>query len=234
MLTHSIKLRSYYSLTGEGNTNSIIKSWSDPIKHIETNGPYKAVYKRWIPSDHFGLQSWKSSHSHVSATFYKNDIELFKKDVYKNILFFHSDGEKILFIIYESDGINLYSFGIDDKPIKIKSKICIGPDCVVGFQKVSPKYAIALTEEMCTYSPFGSIFDLDGLMFQPDTEKLRPYNNFRVAMPLYNYDYIAYVPIEATPTGFVIWDVKNKVKLSSELSYDDAYADNFDFWEEDA
>ena len=42
------------------------------------------------------------------------------------------------------------------------------------------------------------------------------------------------MPIEATATGFVIWDIKNKERLTTELSYDDAYDDKFNFWEEDA
>lgn len=236
----TIKLRDYYSLTNEGNTKSVIKSWTEPFDHFEGCGPYKVVYKRYIPTDHFGLNNWKSCLSQASATFYKNDIALFKKDVYKDVLFFHTlfDSSEVRFIINELDGINVYSFGLngesDTNPIKIKSNICIGPDCIVGFQKVSPKYAIALTEELCTYSPFGSIFDLDKLMFEADGKKIKSYNNFRTAMPIYNDEFIRYVPIEATPTGFVIWDIVNKVKLAEILSYDDAYADKFDFWEPDA
>ena len=42
-VTQSTKLRSYYSLTGEGNTNNIIKSWDEPFENIITKGPYKAV-----------------------------------------------------------------------------------------------------------------------------------------------------------------------------------------------
>jgi hypothetical protein len=112
--------------------------------------------------------------------------------------------------------------------------VTIGPDCIVDFKRVNFKYAISITEEMCTCDPFTGLFDLDMFFSQNGKEdNVKPYNNSRIYVPLrmdsHYHDSLRYFPVICTETGFIIEDLRTNKIVTKIISYDDVYYGNFDF-----
>ena len=194
-----------------------------------------------IPLNSFGLECWKTINKRqIEISFYENDQLLFTKDgITQSCLIIHTldsnnqTKENTFFSIREGYTINIY-----DMNNKFIREATIGPDCIVDFRRVNEKYAISLTEEMCTYSPFTGLFDLNQFFNQlSDDEQLKPYDNSRVAIPLRSYyqmDHeLKYFPLAFTKDGFILEDLRTNEILTEIIPYDKVYNEEISFYDDE-
>jgi hypothetical protein len=257
-MAQEIKLRDYYYYTddnsyyykqddmewGEDITDKIMKTWTyQPrvITHINGDNTYRAEFTLKRPSDCFSWESWKFKSGGSDVKFFCNDKELFELYSAREPIFYTKDGETRAMVINGDRGYYIQIYNMDG--VKIKSDIKLGADCFVDFIQVSPKYAIGMNEEVCTYSPFGSIWDLENLMFADDTKEENFYSDHRTPITLsgrcicseknpwhgFHRFHSRYIPILARSDGFVVWDTYEKKQMDKIVSYEDAYSGDFDF-----
>jgi hypothetical protein len=269
-MTQQIKLRDYYYYTDSdsyyykqedgylSDDKFIFKeSMNDKLKntwqytprtviHINGDKIYRAEFKLKRPADCFSWESWKHNSGGSDVKFYCNDVELFTEYSSREPIFYTKDGITRVTIITNK----LHVYDMNGDCVANKSDISIGMDCFVDFIQVSPRYAIGMTEECCTYDPCGSIWDLETLMFDEETEQEKFYSNHRTPITLagkcgcnnmrrypkadgknnvYHYYHSRYIPILATPDGFVVWDTVIRNIMDTKVSYKDAYTGNFEF-----
>ena len=248
-MSEGIKLRDYYYYTDmnsfyyklyepEDKNITLKTTWQytpRTIIHINGNKTYRAEFKLMRPSDCFSWESWKFNSGGSDVKFYCNDVELFTEYSSREPIFYTKDGVTRVTII--TNKLNVYD--MDGNWVANKSDISIGMDGFVDFIQVSPRYAIGMTEEFCTYDPCGSIWDLETLMFEEEKEQEKFYSNHRTPITLAgkcNCNYIngrhyhsRYIPILATSDGFVVWDTVIRNIMDTKVSYKDAYTGDFDF-----
>jgi len=240
----------YHKDTGhfKKSMNDILKeTWKytpRTVTYINIDKTYRAEFQLKRPADCFSFESWKFNSGGSDVKFFCNDVELFTKYSSREPIFYTKDGVTRVVIITNK----LHVYDMDGNCIK--SDISIGMDCFVDFIQVSPRYAIGMTEERCTYDPCGSIWDLETLMFDEDTEQEKFYSNHRTPITLAgkcdcnnkkrfpradrgndvsHYYHSRYIPILATPDGFVVWDTVKRKIMDTKVSYKDAYTGDFEF-----
>ena len=208
--------------------------WQKYTIYDETRN-YKATFEAKRPIDCFGWESWKFKSCGSDVDFYHNDVKIFTVYSSREPIFYTKDNITRVLII---NGSTISIYNMDG--VEIKENIPVGPDCFVDFIKVSNKYAIGLTEEGCTRDPFGCIWDLDTLIFGEETDLEKFYSNHRTPITLTgncdwcNYKnkhvgHARYVPIVATPNGFIVWDTLIKKQMENIVTYEDAYTGEFEF-----
>ena len=242
------KPEDYYKDGFKESMNDVLKeTWTytpRTVTHINGDKTYRAEFQLKRPADCFSFESWKFNSGGSDVKFYCNDVELFTEYSSREPIFNTKDGVTRVTII--TNKLNVYSMD----GTCIKSDISIGMDCFVDFIQVSPRYAIGMTEECCTYDPCGSIWDLETLMFDEETEQEKFYSNHRTPITLAgkcdcdnmmrfpranrgnvvsHYYHSRYIPILATPDGFVVWDTVMRKQLDMKVSYKDAYTGDFEF-----
>ncbi len=209
---------------------------------VEEYGIYRAEYTitNDEPLDCCGVFiHWKSNiyygeTDHIK--FYKNNELIFSKTTSpKPCLIIHGDGktdENTFFLVREKYNLNIYN--MENKFIKT---VDLGPDMIVSVKKISPKYGVSIYEEMCTYSRFTGLINLD-ILFKIEKEKdIRFYDNSRVHIPIgdgYGFSGVQYLVVGSNSNGFIIMNKKTKEILPNLVSYDDAFNEVFDFYEENA
>lgn len=108
------------------------------------------------------------------------------------------DEKKLPSIILYGDGMTREGtkFCIGDVSIydfnqKLIRKTCIGPCSHHDIQRINDKYAISNSIEVCTWSNFFGVIDLE-LFFNQigNEEKIRAYDNSRIYVPLLGNDRI--------------------------------------------
>lgn len=231
------RLKGFYQtkhlLTKTDGSKRTYFSSTYPEKVTETRtvtcGIFSAKYNvvdRW-PVNVFGLDSWKGIRGVYKVDFFMSDELLFSIDSHTNpSVVIHGDGltkDKTFFTIHENE------FKIYDMNQTFVRDVDIGGDCFVEFKRVNDKYAIGLTQECCTDSPFTGLFDLD-IMFgiKSSTEK-NPYDNSRVHIPFDpECGCLKMLPLVATNIGFVVRDTTTG-EISTVL-YEDLYENNLQFY----
>jgi hypothetical protein len=169
----------------------------------------------------------KEGHYTTQTTFYEDGIELFSSPSFG---FLYGDGQTRENTFSACDrGCNVQIFNMNDEIIR---ETDIGGDCFVDFKQVSDKYAIALTEEMCTYDPFTCIIYLEDFIFPKENMPNRAYDNARTPMPLTSDSgWLLFVPISAEKDGFRVKNIKTDEILENLVSYEDAYNNKFNWYE---
>lgn len=211
---------------------------SEDIEHI--CGIFSIKYKTlptFVQSDSFGLSGWRSVHAPIDVSFYENDVLLFTKQFkYLPAIVIHGDGltkSNTFFTFNENLNLNIYNMNNQF----IKTKI-IGPDIFVDFKRVNDKYAIAESQEMCTYCPFTSLINLDIFFDIIQSDKKRVYDDSRVHVPLSceaceNSTLVAMV---ATEKGFIVMNkyctpISYNFTEENLVLYDDVFNDVVNFYE---
>lgn len=190
------------------------------------------------PENSFGLYSWKNKHMSISANFYKDNILIFSKDFHRSpSIIIHGDGETELgtFFTFNDKTDSLSIFNMNNQFVKSE---CLGADCFVEIKRVNDKYAIVVTEEICTYDPFTGLVNLNILFGLESSHIQRPYSNSRVHVPLTKdqQNKIRIFPMIANSNGIIIFN-KNDVAINYIFSeenlvlYDDVFNEVFDFYE---
>lgn len=218
---------------------TIMESWKWQKHTIyDETGKYKATFEAKRPMDCFGWESWKFKSGGSDVDFYHNNTKIFTVYSSREPIFNTKDNITRV-LVTKGSTISIYDMDGNE----IKDNIPVGPDCFVDFIKVSNKYAIGLTEEVCTRNPYGCIWDLDALMFGEETELEKFYSNHRTPITLtgncnwcqygrqngHHSGHARYVPIAATPDGFIVWDTWAKKQMDNIVTYEDAYTGEFEF-----
>lgn len=190
------------------------------------------------PENSFGLYHWKSSHNTVNAYFFKNDELLFTKPFKCSpSIVIHGDGitENGTFFTFNDRTKAMSIFNMKNELIKVES---LGADCFVELKRVSDKYAIAVTEEICTYDPFTSLINLDILFGIEQSVINRPYSNSREHVPLTKDqgNKLSLYPMIATNEGLIVlnkFDVNVNYQFTREnlVLYDDIFNKKIHFYE---
>jgi len=185
------------------------------IKHfVHTCGIFSAEYDY---EDHSGLFDSNIGKFGKSAmvTFKENDKILFEmKSGCAPSIVLHGDGKTHNNTKFCIGGVSIYDFNQ-----KLIRHTIIGADSHHDIQRINDKYAISNSIEVCTWSNFFGIIDLDLFFSQTgDEECIRPYDNARIHVPLYGDDRI-YVTC-ADEDGLVL----NNGKI---IRYEDA--ESYDF-----
>ncbi len=234
----NLKLRHYYFYNKEQQCEPDTSSHTNIINE----GEYKAIVTRNRAFDCFGWEHWKQSTGSSLVTFYKNDIEIFKHYSQCGVVILHTLNNITRFLIISNGKIQVYDMNNNN----IYSDISVGTDQFVDFARVSDKYAIGLTEELCTFDPYGSIWDLDGLMFGGKSAECRFYSDHRTPIPLcgkcvckdiwynknrvnINHTHARFIPFMTTEEGFTVWDTYENKLLDKIVSYEEAYNGDFEF-----
>ena len=205
-------------------------------------GKYKAIYNtiNRYPHNSFGLDYWKANVHRKSTeiSFYENDILLFTKmSVMKPCLIIHclnneyQTKENTFYCIRENYSINIY-----DMNNNFIRTTYIGPDCISDFKRVNQKYAISITEEVCTYEPFTGLFNLDMYFSQnAETNKSKAYDNSRTPVCLrsdsQSFRNLRYFPLICTENGFLVEDLRTNEILSDIIPYDLVHKEIIDFYD---
>lgn len=208
-------------------------------------GIFKVEYDvtdKMPPKNSFGLYHWKSSHVPIAVSFFENNVLLFTKEFARSpSIVIHGDGQtrvNTFFTFNENYKLNIYNMNNE-----IVKSPCVGYDIFVEFKRVNNLYAIAHTEEICTYDPFTSLINLDIFFGLVECDKHRPYDNSRIHVPLTKecQNNPSIIPIVATQKGFIVENI-NDVKLNYDFSepnlvlYEDAFCDTdnakIDFYED--
>lgn len=236
-----IRTDRYYNKLGQ------LKDFEDRFQTTEERtvvcGRFRAVYQVALatPVDSFGFDYWKGNCTYdTDVSFYEGEELLFvQKSKMVPCLVIHclelgdQNKENTFFSIRIGYKLHIYNMGNE-----FVREACIGSDCLVDFKRVNQKYAIGSTEEMCTYSPFTGLFNLNDFFSQKDGDlKTKPYDNSRTHVPLrtddYNYSVLRYFPLICTESGFLMEDLKDESIKKEIVSYDSVHAGDFDFDDED-
>jgi hypothetical protein len=201
---------------------------------------YKAKYDTItpFPKNSFGLGCWKGDEQRKPAviSFYENEQLLFTKmSVIAPCLIIHclnkdeQTSNNTFYCIRESYEIKIYD--MNNNFIRTTS---IGGRCIVDFKRVNERYAISITEEMCTFDPFTGLCDLNMFFSQTnETEKIKPYDNSRTPVCLRSdssdFIYLKYFPIICTEIGFVVEDLRTNEILSEVIPYEKVHREEFIF-----
>ena len=235
----------------EENPNNMIKQQPtilpNPTEVVIRHNGFVAKYigDQMYPIDTFGLYSHHGSKDMI-VDFFQDDKYLFSKTTnHCGCIVIHGKNKTTtktenFFTIHEKgkDSLSVYNF----EGTFIKN-VVIGHDGFVEFKRVSDKYAIGMTIERCTYSPFTGLFDLDIMFDMTENSKKYPsypYDKSRRHVPLTSESSdssIAMIPILALPEGFIV-KVKSPVtykfinhELGKLVTYDDAFNGIADFYE---
>ena len=111
----------------------------------------------------------------------------------------HGDG-----ITREGTKFCIGSVSIYDMNQKLIRHTQIGSDAHHDIQRVSDKYAISTSIEVCTWSQFFGLIDLDLFFSQTgDEEQIKPYDNARTYIPVCSTDDVLYATC-ADENGFIL------------------------------
>ena len=185
------------------------------LKHfIHTHGIFSAEYDY---EDHCGRFD-----SNIGK-FARGTMVTFKEN--GNVIFEMNSGSSPSIILYgngktrEGTKFCIGNVSIYDFNQKLIRRTCIGSDSHHDIQRVNDKYAISTSIEVCTWSQFSGLIDLELFFNQTgDEEQMKPYDNARTYIPMCNDD-VLYATC-ADEDGFIL---NNGLKLR----YEDA--EDFDF-----
>lgn len=169
------------------NKNLYNNPKTENIKHfIHTCGIFSAEYDY---SDHCGRFD-----SNIGK-FSKSALVTFKEN--NNIIFEMNSGSTPSIILYgdgktrEGTKFCIGNVSIYDFNQKLIRTTCIGADSHHDIQRVNDKYAISNSIEVCTWSNFFGMIDLELFFNQTgDEEPIRAYDNARIHVPLHGDDKI--------------------------------------------
>ena len=197
------------------------------------HGRYTA---KWESINHqntscFAIRSWKSRREETTVTFYEKSDDGTEQVLFTKVgscVIMYGDGKTrtgTLFSIYKAyDPITI--FNMNGELIRTTK---VGYDVMVDMCRVpgTEEYAIALTEELCTYDPFTSIIYLEDFFYPKPNMEPRAYDNARTPMPLTMNHEERYYPLTAEVDGFRVRDrVTQKIFT---VPYSDAYTEKFDW-----
>lgn len=141
----------------------------------KTFGNFKIKYIGYDNSSYFGIFNWKGCMTCSNTVeFYENDQLLFTKEIRRPREFHFvitGDGktkENTFFLWYgknEKNSACVKISNFNDEHIKDTS---LGPDCYTGLIQVSNNYFVVITEEMCTYSRFFGLVNIEKYFVKED------------------------------------------------------------------
>jgi hypothetical protein len=175
-----------------------------------------------------GQKSWKSPCVGFDSTveFYEDGV-MYHSEQFNRLAEIHpiigGDGlsrETTYYIVCKNRKYCIYNMNHE-----LVRETQLGGDIPVALVRVSPKYILAVGEEMCTYSRFLGLVDSDVLFdTKQHSEHTCPYDNSRIGLPAECYEDESF-PIEATETGFVVG--VSTSDWTEFVKYDDIY--DYDF-----
>lgn len=163
--------------------------------NIETNKEKHFVHTCGIFSAEYDYEDHRGYFDSNIGKFGKSAMVTFKEN--GNVLFemrsgcapsiiLHGDGKTPNNTKFCIGGVSIYDFNQ-----KLIRHTQIGSDAHHDIQRVNTKYAISNSIEVCSWSNFFGIIDLDLFFSQTgDEECIRPYDNARIHVPLYKDDRI--------------------------------------------
>lgn len=106
---------------------------------------------------------------------------------------------------------------------------------LLDVKRLNYKYAVSIGEDVCTHDRITGLINLDMLFSQDGTEeKIRPYDNSRVHVPINweNYaDDVLYMPISSNDIGFTVLNVNTREVYPRIITYEEAFNEEFEFYD---
>ena len=212
-------------------TKELTKEYGNTeLTHVDTVdvvGDFRVEYSRY-ENDFFGSLG-KFDDSMCNAKFWKGDKLLFQKEILGNTMVLYGDGKTLQGTYYTTidssrHGIDIYN--LDNVLIRTTS---IGYMIPKAIKKINDKYMVCNTSEPCTHCELLGLIDMS-LFFDPlyHSDYIRPYDNSRIGIDVEG----DIIPVEATPAGFIIKNIKNPDLEYPILPYEDL--ENFDFYQDDS
>ena len=217
---HSLKVK-YPGLEWKQYNDLIAKEYGklnlESIPTQDIVGDFRVEYSRY-ESDFFGSLG-KFDESTCTAKFWKGDDLLFVKDISGNLFILYGDGKTLEGTYYttsDSSRFGVDIFNLNNELIRNTSIGCLIPKAL---KKVNDKYMVCNSSEPCTHSEFLGLIDMS-LFFGP------LYDNSHICI---NVD-DDILPVETTPKGFIIKNIKRLDVEYPILPYEDVAT--FDFTDE--
>lgn len=185
------------------------------LKHfVHTHGIFSAEYDYENHCGRFDSNIGRFASS-TMVTFKENGNVIFEmKSGSSPSIILYGDGKTREGTKFCIGDVSIYDFNQ-----KLIRRTCIGADSHQDIQRVNDKYAISTSIEVCTWSQFSGLIDLELFFNQTGDEKqMKPYDNARTYIPMCNDD-VLYATC-ADEDGFIL---NNGLKLR----YEDA--EDFDF-----
>jgi len=195
------------------------------------------------PENCCGFLYWKHNNIRNRKTiinFFKGEELIFSRETaMKAMLIMYGDGEtenNTFFVVNDNFKLSIYN---------MKNELVREPflcsEFPIALKKVSDKYAICIGDDMCG-SKQGSLINLDMFFGFLNDGESRAYDDSREPIYMnwnyftYKEDYkgsVVYMPVYAKPEGFIVMNLYTKEILPTPVSYDDAFFQKFDFYDDE-
>lgn len=199
----------------------------DKKKHfVVTCGKFSAEYDYSDHQGRFDSNIGKFA-ANTKVTFKENGENIFEMDSGSSpSLIIHGDGETREGTRFCIGSVRIYDF--NQKLIRTTQ---IGADSHHDIQRVNEKFAISTSIEVCTWSQFSGLIDLDKFFSQTgEEEPHKPYDNARTFIPMVRDDDVTWATC-ADENGFILNNgliVPYELAADFDFSLGEEYA-QFDF-----